>query len=98
MVGAPRIACHENAERAEVFPHLPGEIHMFTEGNQDSYHPRTCQDCVGIGRAWIEGILQDCPECGGSGWESALGIPSRWGFVVTSPSFVEDRKGRAGHP
>ncbi len=53
---------------------------MWMREGRELYDPRTCQDCGGIGRAWIEGRLQDCPECGGSGWESAVGVPSRLGF------------------
>ena len=53
---------------------------MQVERSREVHDPRTCQDCVGIGRAWIEGMLQDCPECGGSGWESAIGVPSRLGL------------------
>ncbi len=67
---------------------------MITEESRDSLEPRTCQDCAGIGRAWIEGLLQDCPECGGSGWESALGIPSRWGFTVVPAGPGEGRARR----
>ena len=58
---------------------------MLAERNRDSHDPRTCQDCAGIGRAWIEGLLQDCPECGGSGWETVLGIPPRWGIAAPFP-------------
>jgi hypothetical protein len=66
--------------------------------SQDLHDPRTCQDCAGIGRAWIEGMLQDCPECGGSGWESAIGVPSRLGFgaiPLGSPDSRPPRRGRA---
>jgi hypothetical protein len=69
---------------------------MFTDRARTSNDPRTCQDCAGIGRAWIEGLLQDCPECGGSGWESALGIPSRWGFSSSPPVHGESRMRREG--
>jgi hypothetical protein len=69
---------------------------MLAERSRDSHDPRTCQDCAGIGRAWIEGLLQDCPECGGSGWESALGIPSRWGFSAVFPGPGEGRARREG--
>ncbi len=70
---------------------------MGTEQARDSYDPRTCQDCAGIGRAWIEGLLQDCPECGGSGWESPVGIPSRWGFAAALPGSAQRRISRKGH-
>jgi len=69
---------------------------MLAERSRDSHDPRTCQDCAGIGRAWIEGLLQDCPECGGSGWESALGIPSRWGFSAVFAGLGEERARREG--
>lgn len=53
---------------------------MWMREIPEVHGPRPCQDCAGIGRAWIEGRLQDCPECGGSGWELAVGVPSRLGF------------------
>lgn len=70
---------------------------MLTGGSQDQREPRTCQDCAGIGRAWIEGLLQDCPECGGSGWESAVGIPSRWGLASVLPGSAARGTPREGH-
>ncbi len=69
---------------------------MGTEQARDSYDPRTCQDCAGIGRAWIEGLLQDCPECGGSGWESPVAIPSRLGLTVAFPGRGKRRIAREG--
>ncbi len=53
---------------------------MWMREIRELHGPRACQDCAGIGRAWIEGRLQDCAECGGSGWESAVGVPFRMGF------------------
>jgi hypothetical protein len=53
---------------------------MWMREFREVHDPRPCQDCAGIGRAWIEGRLQDCPECGGSGWERAVGVPYRLGF------------------
>lgn len=53
---------------------------MWMREIRELHGPGTCQDCAGIGRAWIEGRLQDCPECGGSGWESVAGVPFRLGF------------------
>jgi DnaJ-class molecular chaperone len=53
---------------------------MWMREIQDLYGSRPCQDCAGIGRAWIEGRLQDCPECGGSGWERAVSVPSQRGL------------------
>ncbi|MBI4841627.1 MAG: hypothetical protein HY803_11240 [candidate division NC10 bacterium] len=70
---------------------------MGTERGLDSTIPRTCQDCAGIGRAWIEGLLQDCPECGGSGWESPVGVPPRWGFSAAPPRSAKRRISREGH-
>ncbi|GEM_PF-6338342 len=69
---------------------------MRTERGRDSITPRTCQDCAGIGRAWIEGLLQDCPECGGSGWESPVAIPSRLGLTVAFPGRGKRRIAREG--
>ncbi len=62
---------------------------MPTRTRRDQIDPRTCQDCAGIGRTWIEGLLQDCPECGGSGWESAAGSPSYGEFATFLPEYTE---------
>jgi hypothetical protein len=64
---------------------------MSLDSGRDRPDPKTCQDCTGIGRAWIEGMLQDCPECGGSGWESAFGMPSRTWFAAAFPGSAESR-------
>ena len=64
---------------------------MLMGRGREHHDARTCQDCAGIGRAWIEGLLQDCPECGGSGWESVVGVPSRLG-LGTVPLRAADRR------
>jgi hypothetical protein len=64
----------------------------------DNGYPKTCQDCAGIGRAWIEGLLQDCPECGGSGWDSPTFGDSRWGYLAYFSRPKESRVHREAHP
>jgi hypothetical protein len=48
---------------------------MLVETTWGREEPSVCQDCVGIGRVWIQGLLQDCPECGGRGWQSMVALP-----------------------
>lgn len=71
---------------------------MPTECGCGRHERMPCQDCAGIGRVWIEGVIQDCPECGGSGWESAVGVPSPWGFEAVFPTPGVDWMAREGRP